>query len=289
MGVNRNTIRRSARLKSAIVSLLRLTLSLSLRKITFRQFCLEIEMRLENQSTWQGDDFNWAKYNKYYLEELKSISRVHTLIIESNEFRLSGGRIRKLNLRTANLHPNHKLLYETILGTPVIEVLEIGCGGGDHLANLKTLKNDLDLFGVDRSAAQLETFRSRHPELHTKLEIVDITNPRVELPSVELVYSQAVLMHISESEDRFSHALTNIFKSATKYVVLMENWAQHDFLSAVTKVMQESSSWKEGKLYFKSSDENSKVRLMIASIHPLQESPLSNYEDLLQGQPLISH
>ena len=46
---------------------------------------------------------------------------------------------------------------------------------------------------------------------------------------IELVFTQAVLMHIFEKEQRLKSALQNIFATTDNFVVLVENWSKQNF------------------------------------------------------------
>ena len=99
--------------------------------------------RISSQITFVGkryiDGVNWKKYNKHYSEELKIIEKVNTLLITAQDFEVVNSKVILKSLDKLPLHPNAQLLYETILKLHPNSILEVGCGGGDHLANLKTL------------------------------------------------------------------------------------------------------------------------------------------------------
>ena len=262
---------------------------LAAREITVRQAFYQVQMRLFNRQRDLNDDFDWTRYHLHYREELKSVSRVATLLPQSGDFEFSNSRLCQVNMDVKPLHPNHHLLYEIILGLAPRSVLEVGCGGGDHLRNLHFFDPRLKCFGVDRSEGQVATLRERHPQLPAELHIMDLTDPETVLPSVELVYSQAVLMHISETGGRFANALKNILRSARFHIVMIENWTEHDFLAATREAVAADSLWAGAKFYYVCRPESAEVRALVLSKLSLPFEELRDYDALLQGQEMRIH
>jgi len=209
-----------------------------------------------------GDDFNWKTYHLHYKEELQSIAKTATLQLSRTDFEIRSGALKFKE--DVSLLPSHHLLYRIITQMAPASVLEVGCGGGDHLANLSVLLGDAcEIRGVDRSEDQLTLARKRNPGLVSKLEVADITG-KGNLPSSELVYSHAVLMHISEKDNRFQRALTNMLHSASKCVVLIENWSQHDFMKHISMAIRETGKdWVVGQATL--SDTAKTTALVISS------------------------
>lgn len=136
------------------------------------------------------------------------------------------------------IHPNQCLILETIGQLAPQSVHEVGCGGGDHLANAATLFPDIAVTGGDRGATQIDLALSRHPQLEGKLGLQDITMPFSDhWPQVDLVYSQAVIMHIHTAVSHFV-ALANMVRMARKYVLLVENGQCHNFVSDLQNLHQ---------------------------------------------------
>lgn len=269
-------------------SLLRLCDDLSKRNITVMQAMLDIRMRLFNSQRSLRDDFDWTKYPRHYREELKSVSRKHTLNIEVGEFSLVNGEIILVN-KSKPLHPNHRLLYEVVIELNPSSIREIGFGAGDHLSNLSNMLPGTKIYGIDRSMEQFETLRVRHSGLEADLSVTDITDLQIELETVELSFTQAVLMHISEFNGRYLNAIENILDSTSNQIVLMENWTQHDYIGSVRRLISSKKNWHNAKLYFKVSSENPDVRCMIISNLPCSFTLLVNDDQLLQGRNLLTH
>jgi len=218
------------------------------------------------------------------------IQRTNTILIEKSEIDFDGSEIRYKSINSLPLLPGHHLLYETILNLEARKVLEVGCGGGDHLHNLQSLKPDLVLFGVDRSINQLDLFRKRHPALTKMIDpkVLDLTEPNSNLPKVDLIFSQAVLMHISEAENRFYISFKNLF-AQNSHIVLLENWTQHNFLDSARKIINEDQNWAGAKLYFTQSKSDPKVKCLVISKNDLNLKRLDKYEDMLSGSKVIGH
>ena len=227
------------------------------------------------------DDFDWRWYHLHYQAELTETKDTHTLVLSPGDYTFSDGAL-SLQSDVLPLHPNHRLLYETILQLNPTSVLEVGCGGGDHLANLSTLAPGIGLYGRDRSAEQLSLLRLRHPELNADIDQLDITLPySSRWPAVDLSFTQAVIMHIHTGNGH-RVALSNLFKATTKYVVLMENWGSHNFMDAIQQIFDEKAiPWNDIFFYYRISPELNKTRIMIVSAVKLEYAPLTKYDILL--------
>ena len=233
------------------------------------------------------DGVNWNSYNNHYLQELKITEKTNTLLVKQSEIRFSDGKILYTSPEVKPLLVSHELLYETILSLHPESVLEIGCGAGDHLANLQSFSSALKCQGVELLAGQLESLNARHRDNNFQLLLADVTKKNCGLPKAEIVFTHAVLMHISEKETRFQNALENVFSSAEKHIVLMENWTQHDFFSAAKRCIEFSPGWR---IYFDELGRDNQTRIMIISKLDLPRlKVLNDYEDLTFGNKVIFH
>jgi SAM-dependent methyltransferase len=256
-------------------------------KSTFRYACIKIWSQLTLVGKRFTDGVNWSAYNGHYLEELKITSKTNTLIIKKNGASVIDGKLQLVDSNTKPLILSHQLLYETILDLNPGEVLEVGCGAGDHLANLKSLMTEIKCTGVDLSQRQLDSLEARHPDNDFELSTCDITSPNCVLPKAELVFTHAVLMHISEKNHRFAIAIENIFNSAVKHIVLVENWTQHDFMSEAIRFAEKHPAWR---IYYGESHVDSRARVMVISREKLKNQKiLENYDDLKFGEKVIYH
>jgi len=231
---------------------------------------------------YKVDDFSWRKYHMAYKRQIMDITNEFTLVLSKDDYQITEGKIL-LNPMLLPLNPNHKLLYETICHLNPKSVLEVGVGGGDHIHNLHLLLPEARFYGVDISQSQIDFLLHRHPDLKNicKLAVVDVTRKDIlnNFGKVDLVYTQAVLMHIRRG-NRYIGALKNMF-NISNYIVLMENWTTHNFFDDITKVSQERDfPWPELNIYKNDSGEQI---LMILSRRELKGfSPLRSNRELLK-------
>lgn len=229
---------------------------------------------------FRGDDFDWRAYSREYRGELESIERTHATRLQPGAYAFVGDVLS--HLEGLPLHPNHRLLYETLLLLRPESVFEVGCGGGDHLANLHLLEPSIDLHGGDRAEEQLALLRERAPDLPADIRVLDITLPHSNrLPTVDVAFTQAVLMHIQTGNGHLV-GLANLFRLARRQVVLMENWTRHPFLADARRLHAEGMlPWPELHAYFRRSPElDGRPHLLVLSAAELELEPLGD-EDLL--------
>jgi len=233
-----------------------------------------------------GDDFDWRAYSAHYADELTEVERDYTTHLSPGDYLFADGRLTPQS-SAKPLHPNHRLLYETLLQPHPADVLEMGCGAGDHLYNLGILAPQVRAAGVDRSQGQLGLLKRRSPGLKATVSEADITRPLpASMPVVDIAFTQAVLMHIQTGDSHLT-ALCNMFQIAMKQVVLVENWAYHPFLDDIRQLhAQGRIPWKEVHCYFRRALElGDRPHLMIASAAPLNYEPLEDYPLLLSDAP----
>lgn len=231
-------------------------------------------------SAFGADDFDWRAYSREYRTELAAIERTHATRLDPGAYRYADGAVT--HVAGLPLHPNHRLIYETVLRLRPTSVFEVGCGGGDHLHNLHVLDSSIELHGGDRSEEQLGLLRERSPDLPADVRLLDITLPHsARLPVVDVAYTQAVLMHIQTGNGHLV-ALSNLFRLARRQVVLMENWTRHPFLADVRRLHANGMlPWPELHAYFRRSPElDGRPHLMVLSAQELPFEPLAD-DDLL--------
>lgn len=219
------------------------------------------------------DDFDWKAYSLHYRGELDAISKEHTLVLRRGDYVFRDGALTKARPGIHPLHPNHRLLYETMLQLAPGSVFELGCGGGDHLANIALLIPDVALHRMDISMQQISLLRQRHPRLSASIEEYDAKVPFPEtFAHVDVAYTQTVLMHI-QTGDRHLVAMENLFRTARRQVVLMENWTRHAFVDDIRRLHAAGRiPWPEVHLAFRFSPEFQKPHLLVASAEPLDET-----------------
>ncbi len=228
------------------------------------------------------DDFNWKGYHRIYGKQLSELSKIHTQILKHDDYIFKNNELT-LNHDVLPLHPNHGLLYETIFQLSPNSVMEIGCGWGDHLYNINLLNPEIKLSGIDLSHEQISNLKKRHPELRADIEQLDITLPYpFSYPINDIAFTQAVIMHLKVGNSHLI-ALSNMFKCATKQLVIMENWTAHNFYGDIKFLFSRKMiPWKNIYYYYRESKEFKKPRLMIISSVPLKNYPvLDGYSILL--------
>lgn len=231
-----------------------------------------------------SDMFNWSLYNHYYRGEIKKTSKHHTIKLKLNDYIFKDGSLQKNKNEIKPLHPNHQLLYETIIQLNPQSIFEIGCGNGMHLANLQLLLPNAILHGIDRSKEQIDFLRESFPEIKADIKIADATIdfPSNWLGNVDLSFTQAVIMHIHTKESHLT-ALANLFNVSKKYVILMERWKNHNFMNDIKKMKDEKRiQWEKIYFYYKILEETGKPHLMICSKTSLTYTELMDYSLMLR-------
>ncbi|MFH1477935.1 MAG: class I SAM-dependent methyltransferase [Verrucomicrobiota bacterium] len=235
-------------------------------------FLFRIKRQIDKLTGKTRDDFDWKLYNILYRGEMRDMAKEHTQILKEGDYTFKDNKLLKRKAEILPLHPNCRLLYETILQLNPGSVLELGCGGGDHLHNIGLLVKNIKLYGMDLSDEQLVLLRERHPDLNAEINQYDCTLPFPSIfPPVDIAYTQAVIMHIQTGNGHMV-ALSNLFRVAAKQVVLMENWTKHEFVEDIKKLHAlKVIPWKEIYFYYRDSEEYKTPHLMIVSSFPLQQ------------------
>lgn len=188
---------------------------------------------------YYDDDFDWDNYTAdSYERRLKGDiqSEYRAVSVQGQlSFDAATGHVSSDG---AALHPNHLLILEAIGQLRPGSVHEVGCGGGDHVANAAQLFPDMTVTGGDRGATQLDLALQRHPTLQGQIGLQDVTMPYSrDWPVADLVYTQAVIMHIHTAVSHFV-ALANMIRCARKYVLLMENQQCHNFVRDIQNLYE---------------------------------------------------
>jgi SAM-dependent methyltransferase len=228
-----------------------------------------------------NDDFNWSRYSIHYQGELELGSQTRSLTIAPEDYLFRNGCLVHTSSQLP-LHPNVHTIYETILQLQPRSVLEVGCGGGDNLFNLFMLQPSLHLRGVDISPEQLNLLTKRHPRFAEMVEPCDITQSVSHIAPADLVFTQAVLMHIGIHNGRWDCGIKNLFHLANHQIVLMEHWFKHDYFALLSRLTPGVDiPWPSLHLYTRPSTERLSPPVLIASRHQLSYKPLQSPEQLL--------
>lgn len=248
--------------------------------LNFKLHSLKMKIKKRLGLCRTNDDFDWQSYTDHYKFELTQIRKEHTLILNPRDYIFDSGEL-KINKNVKPLHPNHRLLYETILQLSPDSVFELGCGGGDHLHNISILDPKILLYGADISPQQIKLLHQRHPDLRATVEPIDITLPHPDdSPVADIAFTQAVIMHL-KTGDNHLRALENLFKYAGKQVILMENWTTHNFMEDIRQLYRNNClPWNDIHFYYRISKETNRPHLMVISQIPLDYPKLTDYSIL---------
>ena len=225
------------------------------------------------------DDYAWEYYSELYEDGLEDVARKHTLALRPGDYSFRKGCLVPEG-GILPLHQNYQIIYETILQLNPDSVLEVGCGCGDHLHNLQILAPHIRLAGCDISQGQIDFLQRKHPDLIARTAVHDIrvSPPPLGIDSVHVIFTQAVIMHIRKHQGR---ALANLFRMATRQVILMENWLRHDFLGEIRTLSRAGEiPWEKIFFYYREAGIPPKPHLMIVSATELAYPELSDYRTL---------
>ena len=228
------------------------------------------------------DDFDWENYtaDSYHRRLKGDVETQYMAIAKKGElsFDEETGTLKPAR----PVHPNHGLILEMIGRLKPETVHEVGCGGGDHVANAQLLYPDIVVTGGDRGQTQLKLAVERHPGLKGQVGVQDITMPySTQWPEVDMVYSQAVIMHIHTAVSHFV-ALSNMVRQARKYVLLVENQQCHNFVADIRALHKGGHlAWDTMHLYL--AEGSTGARAALLSREELDLPPLTSDAQLREG------
>jgi len=220
------------------------------------------------------------EYVQSFRESIKETDlKCSTLLYPGNYRLVDGGRLLT-GLIDRQLHPNVRLLLETLYNLNPASVWEVGCAAGINLHNLKLLLPEIELHATEICPGFLELINEIFPDLGASIEIDDASSEDYIPPEVDIAFSHAVLMHINP-EEAFRRALGKMLYSACRQVVLLENWATYNFHEGALSYLNTAdcpSRWKKPNFYQIYSPELGRYHLMVISTTPLNYPLLFNYK-----------
>jgi hypothetical protein len=197
------------------------------------------------------DDFDWNTYTAdSYARRIKNDIESDFVAIAQDGQLSFDAATGVVDTKNGALHPNALLILEMIGQLEPKSVHEVGCGGGDHVANGKRLYPAIRFSGGDRGQTQLDMAVQRHPQLADCVGLQDLTMPfSHHWPRADLVFSQAVLMHIHTAVSHFV-ALANMVNSADRFVLLVENVQCHNFVADINALREGGHfNWPEMNMH----------------------------------------
>lgn len=229
------------------------------------------------------DDFDWDNYTAdSYRRRLKGDVEPHYRATGKTGQLSYDHATGAVHSTGAPLHPNHGVILEAIGRLAPGSVHEVGCGGGDHLANIMELFPDIDVTGGDRGRTQLDLALSRHPGLKGRIGQQDITMPPSDRwPGADLVYTQAVVMHIHTAVSHLV-ALANIVRQARQYVLFVENQQCHNLVRDLQGLF-DGGHLPLDRLHLYLFTGSAGARAALLSRTPLDLPPLQSDVDLRDG------
>lgn len=229
------------------------------------------------------DDFDWENYTSdSYARRLERDVESRYQARGAPEDVTFDDASGELVTGGVEMHPNHTLILEAIGRLKPGSVHEVGCGGGDHVARGQQVFPAVTFSGGDRAQSQLNLALSRHPALEGRLGIQDITMPFSSAwPEADLVYTQAVIMHIHTAVSHLV-ALSNLVRSARRYVLMVENLQCHNFLADVRSLADGGHlSWDDVHAY--RFDGSAGARAILLSREPLDLPPAEDDAAMRKG------
>lgn len=173
------------------------------------------------------DEFSWDKYHTEYSAQITEMQKNTDLFIKQIVEVSDNGLVFR-----DNLHPNWKDLYNAIYQLNPKSVYEVGCGSGQHLANIHTILSDCELHGCDISLNQLNFGQDElniDKSIFDNVTVDDFSLIKIDkmLNQYDVVYSHAVLMHVNAV--RAKSMLLNMLEISKKYVVIIERSHVHNY------------------------------------------------------------
>ena len=233
-------------------------------------------------------EWDWEARSQEFWEDYQGSDKDNVRKLDAVAWEYSDRTLTVEDVSGRNpLHPNIRLLLETVKQLEPASVADFGYGFGDILYNVGLLLPDAELYGYDIAAHKIECVRERSPGLarHGVLAQADI-GAHGEFAPVQLAYTSVVIMHIM-GERRLA-ALQNVFETATDHVVLMENWNTHNFMDDIRELHDNCAlfGWSKLFFYYRHSPEFDRPHLIVVSKDDdLPYKRLSNY-DATMCQPL---
>jgi hypothetical protein len=231
------------------------------------------------------DTFNWSLYNLHFRGEVQETSKDFAIAIKKDDYIFADSHLKKISNDSKPLHPGWQLLYETIIELKPNKIFELGCGSGIHLNNIGVLLPEAKLYGIDLSKEQIEYAKETCPDLKAEMKQYDATKPIPDglFPKADVSFTNAVIMHIHQGESHKT-ALANLFAMSDKHVVLSEKWINHPVMDDIKELLAKKIiNWENINFYYKTSEAENNMAVMICSKEQLGYAPLTDYNVMLKG------
>jgi hypothetical protein len=105
---------------------------------------------------------------------------------------------------------------------------------------------------------------------------------RRPLTPADVVFTNAVLMHIGTGGGRWESAVKNLFRLGCRHVVLMEHWTKHEYVELLKRLVPGIDiPWSALHLYTRASTGCEYPKVLVASCHVLPYEPLHSTAQLI--------
>jgi len=173
----------------------------------------------------QEDEYNWKNYTPEYSDQLRGM-------VKNDGFDFFVKNYEIINDNPVfhdNLVSNWKEIYSLIYKINPKSIFEFGCGACYHLRNIMTLCPEIKVSGADYLGTQIEFGKEFIPEgmeFPKNVSVRDLTEDVSDIPKSELVYSQAVVMHLNS--EKAVKMMQNMGEVAEKYIIMVEGVRNHE-------------------------------------------------------------
>jgi SAM-dependent methyltransferase len=194
------------------------------------------------------DEYNWEVYTKEYSAQVDEMERLagkngRAFLVKSWDIKEDG------NIKFHDdLHDNWMCIYSAIHRLKPKSVFECGCGGMYHLKNIKTLFPNIDVSGCDLLQTQIDFGTKKFAigrDILDNVKVKDFSLPNAidDLEVYEFVFTQAVMMHLSQQ--KVLGFMRNMLQISSKYVFFVEG-DQHNYTELLAKI-GEDKRWNVTK------------------------------------------
>ena len=179
------------------------------------------------------DDYYWPLYSEIYAKQTTEMMNN-----DKYDFIFKNSYVKDDKIiYTENLHENWKDIYNKVLETRVLSVMECGCGPGHHLYNIQHLFPTIKIYGIELLESQCYhgcNDLKIPASFYDNVTIGDFTIPDVYktlAQQFEFVFTQTVIQHLNHSSA--INFIRNMAGASSKYVMLKENPKNHDYESLI--------------------------------------------------------
>jgi len=130
----------------------------------------------------------------------------------------------KANWKDTDFHPHRKVVVDIVKSFNPESILELGCGWGNNLRNIKIAIPDIKAVGTDINLTRMQQGMSkiRGENLDVRMVEQNIKNIDYSPNSFDVVLTDAVLLMIELTEEELKKIFMNMKRIAKKAIVLVE-------------------------------------------------------------------